>query len=235
MHGKGLNKFNYFFIFLGLLCFIAAAVLGYSFKGRFGQDTAGKSTVPMPVMEDTIDVSSNSQPAGQPSASNIQAGGPGDSKNWIVYVTGYVKKPGVYEIPAGSRVYRALDAAGGFSAKADQEAVNLAAMIEDGAHIRFPAKGETNVNNNTVSSAVPNVRTQTADASKNVSSGLININTAAQSDLEKLPGIGPKTALSIINYRNANGAFKRTEDLLLVKGIGAKKYDAIKSLVTAGK
>jgi competence protein ComEA len=236
MYGKSGNKLSFLMIFLGLLCFLVAAVLGYSFKGRFGQDTAGKSSIEsaMPVMEDTIDVSANNTPALQRLSSGVQTAQEESSKKWVVYITGSVKKPGVYEIPAGARIYQALEIAGGFSANADQEAVNLAAMLEDGSHIRFPAKGEANVNN-AASPAAVQVQTSGTQANKKRSSELININTAGQSDLEQLPGIGPKTALSIINYRDANGGFKRPEDLLLIKGIGAKKYDAIKSLVTVGK
>ena len=67
------------------------------------------------------------------------------------------------------------------------------------------------------------------------SAELINLNTAGKEDLEKLPGVGPKTAQLIIDYREKNGTYKRAEDLLLIKGIGPAKYDAVKNLVTIGQ
>ena len=111
MYGEGGNRRNYLFIFLGLLCFIGATILLHSFKGRFGQDTAGKMTVEMmPVMEDTIDVSASEQ-----QASSLQAvygetaSSDAEKKEWVIYITGSVKKPGVYRIPEGARVYQALE------------------------------------------------------------------------------------------------------------------------------
>jgi len=116
MYGEGWNRRNYIFVVLGIICFLAAAGLLHTFKGRFGQDTAGKMTVNMmPVMEDTIDVSSSEQ---QPSsqAVNGDAAAPGTEKGeWVVYITGAVKNPGVYRVPEGARKYQALEAAGGFT------------------------------------------------------------------------------------------------------------------------
>lgn len=236
MYGEGGNRRNGILIVLGLLCFIGAAVLLHSFKGRFGQETAGKATVQMmPVMEDTIDVSPNA-------AAEQQSGGAdgADTKGrdplkevWVVYVTGAVNKPGIYRIPSGSRVYQALDAAGGFAPDADREAVNLAAMLQDGSHIKFPAKGEPAPQQNILPSAPASGTGSSAGTDR--SGHLININTAIKEDLEKLPGVGPKTAQLIINYREKNGAYKRKEDLLQIKGIGPAKYDAVKNLVTVAQ
>lgn len=215
-------------IVAGLLCFVAAAVLLHSFKGEFGQETAGDTS--MPVMEDTIDVSVRAPGPGQSAALSSVPQSAGSAR-WVVYVTGAVKKPGVYEIPQGSRTYQALEAAGGFNADADREAVNLAAMLGDGLQIHFPAKGEKREEGNT--SAVHSIAGQTQQQA--AQGTLININSASQQELESLPGIGPKTAQAIIAYRESNGGFKRAEDLLLVKGIGPKKYDALKAAVTVGK
>jgi len=222
---------HYVLIIAGLLCFAAAAVLLYSFKGRF--DDGSSDEAAMPVMEDTIDVSVNNGASAQVSGVS-SAAEPAVEQFWVVYVTGAVKNPGVYRIPLGSRAYQALDAAGGFRPDADKEAVNLAAMLGDGLHVHFPAKGEA-----LREQAPPQVQAVGGTASRGSSNArsqaAVNINTASSQELESLPGVGPKTAQAIIDYREENGGFKRVEDLLLVKGIGPKKYDALKAAVTVGK
>ncbi|MGD9666500.1 MAG: helix-hairpin-helix domain-containing protein [Synergistaceae bacterium] len=237
MFGEGGNRRNYLLLILGLICFFSAAILLHSFKGRFGEDTAGKKTVDMmPVMEDTIDVSTSAQSAASSSqaVSVVSVNPEAVKEEWVVYITGSVKKPGVYRIPTGSRIFNALEAAGGFAAEADQEAVNLAAMLQDGAHVKFPSKGETATPQQTP--AGPAQPTSSVGSlGPKASAGLININTAMREDLEKLPGVGPKTAQLIIDHREKNGAYKRPEDLLLIKGIGPAKYDAVKNLVTVAQ
>lgn len=235
------RKVNILLVAGGLFCFLLAAVLLTSFKGKFGQDTASVSSVP--VMEDTIDVSSKNSGAAEPQAisgtpAQRLASAPQESapSSWVVYITGAVKKPGVYTIPAGARVYQALEYAGGFASNSDQEAVNLAAPLEDGAHIRFPKIGESSPAPSAAGAAQGTAanRQSVSTKSSSAQNGAININKASQQELESLPGIGPKTALAIIAYRDSNGAFTRTEDLMLVKGIGPKKYEAIKTLVRTG-
>lgn len=235
MYGEGGNKRNYLLLILGLVCFVAATILLHSFKGRFGQDTIGETTVNMmPVMEDTIDVTTSKSAASSQVASVSSGKTEAQKEEWVVYITGSVKKPGVYRIPAGSRIYQALEVTGGFAVEADQEAVNLAAMLQDGAHIKFPSKGETASRQQSSAGSVQPV-TNTGSISPGVSEKLININTASQEDLEKLPGVGPKTAQLIIDYREKNGTYKRTEDLLLIKGIGPAKYNSVKNLVTVAQ
>lgn len=238
MYGEGGNKRNLVMIILGLICFLGASILLHSFKGQFGQDTLGKKTVDlMPVMEDTIDVSPSSSATYPSQLTSVAQEKPETVKEqeWVVYITGSVKKPGVYRIPLGSRIFQALEAAGGFANEADQEAVNLAAMLQDGAHIKFPAKGEAGTRQGPVPTnpTAPSSGLGTSDLK--ASTEFINLNTAEKEDLEKLPGVGPKTAQLIIDYREKNGAYKRAEDLLLIKGIGPAKYDAVKKLVTVGQ
>ena len=234
MFGEGGNRRNYLLLILGLICFFSAAILLHSFKGRFGEDTAGKKTVDMmPVMEDTIDVSTSATSSSQ-AVSVVPVQPEAVKEEWVVYITGSVKKPGVYRISTGSRIYNSLEAAGGFAAEADQEAVNLAAMLQDGAHIKFPAKKET-VPLQQVPAGPAQPASSVGSIGPKASAGLININTAMREDLEKLPGVGPKTAQLIIDHREKNGAYKRAEDLLLIKGIGPAKYDAVKNLVTVAQ
>lgn len=218
----------------GILCFAVAFILLNSFRGEFGKDTAGLSS-DMPQMEDTIDVTPNaSSPANyEPErlASVAQSAPP--AAKWVVYVTGAVRNPGVYEIAPSSRVYEALNAAGGFSSDADQEAVNLAALLSDGLHIKFPRKGETLAQQAQLPAPNGPASAPRQSVSRAApSSDKININTAGAGDLVRLSGIGDKTAQSIIDHRTANGPFRRVEDIMNVKGIGPKKFDAIKDNIT---
>lgn len=222
------NKLRVLFICGGLFCFLTAFVLLQSFKGKFGKEPDDVSG--LAAMEDTIDVSAAKAVDGAEAKRVASAQSGRTAAKWVVYVTGSVKKPGVYELPEGSRVYQALEAAGGFAEGADQEGINLASMLADGEHVRFPSLKDTK-------GAPPGVKPsarQPAPSSGVIAPGLINLNTCNATELETLPGIGSKTAQTILTHRELNGEFTRTEDLLLIKGIGPKKYDAIRKLVTVG-
>ncbi len=151
----------------------------------------------------------------------------------IVQVSGAVNRPGLCSLPPGSRVKDALEAAGGFSAEAEQGSLNLAAFIQDGEHIRVPAQGTESPPAEAASQAgnspsAPPVARSQAPASP----GKINLNTASQAELESLPGIGPSLAQRIIAYREENGPFKTIEDIQKVKGIGPAIFEKIKDLIT---
>ncbi len=218
----------------GILCFAAAFLLLSAFRGEFGKDTAGQQ-FDMPDMEDTIDVTPDAQAPASSGTQRLAAAPPGaPAASWIVYVTGAVRNPGVYEVAPSSRIYVALKAAGGFTPDADQEMVNLAAPLQDGAHIIFPRKGGTARPAPAAPPAAAQAPSSGAPARRVPVSGRVNINTATLSELDSLKGIGPKTAEAIISYRESNGIFRRAEDLMEVKGIGPKKFDAIKDKITIG-
>lgn len=143
----------------------------------------------------------------------------------VVYITGAVPRPGVYALAQGSRVQDAISAAGGFLADADKTGINLARALEDGEQLEIAY----------TSGSSPVIGTDIPPTSETPSSSdLININTASQADLETLPGIGPTTAQKIIAYREANGPFVSTEDIVNVSGIGPGTYQRIKDLITVG-
>lgn len=223
------RKLNTLLIVGGLLCFVLAAVLLHSFKGRFGTESASKTETI--VMEDTIDVSAKSGGGTAKQVLPVSGGSAVSSSQWVVYITGAVKKPGVYSVPSGARVYQALESAGGFAGDADQEGVNLAALTEDGEHIHFPRKGEAAAQAQQANTP----QTTVQGNSKKNAGGVININTATAAELEALNGVGPKTAQAILAYREGNGPFARPEDIMLVKGIGAKKFEAMKGQISVGK
>lgn len=217
----------------GILCFAVAFLLLNSFRGEFGKDTAGLNN-DAPWMEDTLEVTPQAAAPAQSGPERIASvAQSAPAAKWVVYVTGAVRNPGVYEIAPQSRVYEALNAAGGFSSDADQEAVNLAAMLADGVNIKFPRKGEA-VQPQTSAPAAQTPQSVSSAPRAPAASGKININTASLGELDTLAGIGPKTGQAIIAYREANGPFRRAEDLMNVKGIGPKKFDAIKDDITIG-
>ncbi len=142
----------------------------------------------------------------------------------VVHITGAVPRPGVYALPKGARVQDAISAAGGFLADADKSGINLARQLEDGELLDVPfGEGATIV--------LPTPGVEVAPSETE----LININTAAQFELESLPGIGPTTAQKIIEYREENGPFATIEDIINVSGIGPATFERIKDLITVGE
>ena len=148
-----------------------------------------------------------------------------------VHVIGAVVRPGLYEFPEGARIQDAIDAAGGLLAEADPEALNLAALLEDGQQVSIPygAGSEPFPGSNSLG-GLPGAPTVTPAATN--TADLININTATQDELDTLPGIGPTTAKKIIDYRTENGPFLQIEDIMNVQGIGITTFENIKDLIT---
>lgn len=150
------------------------------------------------------------------------------TSNIIVYVCGCVEENKNVILKEGSRISDAIDAAGGLTENADLTNINLAYILEDGEKIYIPKKGETiaNSNDNTNSNSPSFSTSISAKNSK------ININKATQTELELISGIGPSTALKIINFRKENGNFKKIEDIKNVPGIGDAKFNQIKDYIT---
>ncbi|MBM6619230.1 helix-hairpin-helix domain-containing protein [Bacillus suaedaesalsae] len=136
----------------------------------------------------------------------------------FVDVKGAVMKPGVYEVTNTSRVLEVIELAGGMTAEADQNGVNLAQKVTDEMVIYVPKFGETH-------STIPTT-TQGGDEY------LININSATVEQLDSLPGIGPSKAEAIISFREENGKFKAVDDLVNVPGIGEKSLDSLREHIT---
>ena len=151
-----------------------------------------------------------------------------------VYVSGAVARPAVYELPPGSLIDDAVRAAGGFADEADSAAVNLAQPAVDGMQVHVPLLEEALPTPPPVSLS-PGVEPTTASRMGGITTaGLIDINTATQTDLEMLPGIGPSTAANIIAHRDANGPFAAIEAIMDVPGIGEGRFEAIRDLITVG-
>jgi competence protein ComEA len=154
-----------------------------------------------------------------------------------VHVAGAVIHPGVYSLPAGSRAEQAIQAAGGADLQADLQALNLAAILEDGSQLLVPTKVPPEI---AIATSPPiratDVSTQAYDWKTPTPTVKfpININTATLQELDALPYIGQIRASEIIAYRQAHGPFKRIEDLLKVYGITQEIFDRIKDMITVG-
>ena len=143
-----------------------------------------------------------------------------DDSNTDIYVhiCGAVINPGVYQVPVGTRVYQALELAGGSSDDAYLSGINLADKLADGQKVYIPSEGE-------------NAEGILSTDSGDVQSVMININTASEAELMTLPGIGQSRAKDIINHRVKNGLFESINDIMKVSGIKEAAFEKIKDLI----
>ena len=165
-----------------------------------------------------------------------------EAKTLVVHICGAVSAPGVYELPAGSRIIDAVEAGGGFLPEADEACCNLAEEIVDGCQIYIMTKMESCADGQTEKKAGiqtspdsdmqttdRNVRSNSAPALEN---GLVNLNTADIAALTTLPGIGESRAKAIISYREQHGAFAQIEDIMKISGIKQAAFSKIKDKIT---
>ena len=165
-----------------------------------------------------------------------------------VHVCGAVKNPGVYELAAGSRVYEAVEEAGGFTENAESSYVNQAQQLSDGVKLIIPTTEQ--VEAGSVSDVtgtigiVESAGTGQAETGQEAiggagatpdgvaaSDGKININTASEAELCNIPGIGETRAAAIVTYRQEMGGFTSIEDIMNVSGIKQGTYDKIKDRI----
>ncbi len=145
----------------------------------------------------------------------------------VVDVKGAVVKPGVYEAQAGDRVIDIIQMAGGLLDNADQNQINFAMKVADEMVLYLPVIGEESNSNGEAST--PNFSSFAGSSSDN---GKVNLNTASESELQTLTGVGPAKAAAIIEYRNTNGPFKEIEQLKEISGIGDKTFEKLKEEIT---
>ncbi|MFP5352626.1 MAG: helix-hairpin-helix domain-containing protein [Actinomycetota bacterium] len=147
-------------------------------------------------------------------AASPAAGGP-----VLVHVAGAVRRPELYEFPAGARVADAIDTAGGPLPKADLDALNLAQPLVDGAQVLVPLRGDDAPATNAPTGTTTGI-------------SAIPLNSADQAQLETIPGIGPVTATAILELRDELGGYESLDQLLDVDGIGPATLDDIRSYLT---
>ena len=143
-----------------------------------------------------------------------------------VFVSGEINNPGVVTIESEKRLSDVVEILGGTTENADLNKVNLAMKLEDESHYIIPKIGE-NVEVHTDYTSV-----DSNEIIQDEKSNLVNINKATIQELDILPGIGEAIANKIINYREENGQFKSIDEIKNVNGIGDKKYEEIKSLIS---
>lgn len=199
------------------------------------------------------DDAGRSDGAGSGSPPGSGGGGADDSGGTaVVHVAGAVKKPGVVKLSKGSRVHDAIVAAGGGTAAADLNRLNLASVLEDGQKIHVPRQGEP-VQQEAVAPggereaspppgpgmAAPGTPGPGAGDSGSGGAGAagasgakVNLNTATAEELDGLPRVGPVLAQRIVDWRGEHGNFKAVEELDAVDGVGPKMLEALLPLVT---
>ena len=189
------------FFFLGL--FILALGIGLFFF----KNSSSESDIQI--------ISSSEKNEGDlPAHSGLSSGSKTD-RQVVVHVDGAVAKPGVYKLADGSRVADAVGAAGGLTTEADGVRINLAAKVADGQKIYIARVGES-------------VSQSAGGSVAGVSGSLVNINTASESELDKLPGVGPVTVQKIV----ASRPYGSLEELLTKKVVTGSVFEKIKALVT---
>jgi competence protein ComEA len=161
---------------------------------------------------------SGSGSAHPPPAFPVVAAPPAPPPRLVVDVAGAVRRPGLYRLPQGSRVADAVARAGGASAKASLDGVNLAAPLADGEQVVVPAR-------------IPGGQVPAASSGGSAPAGPVSLSTATAEQLDGLPGIGPVTAQKIVDYRTQHGAFHSVDELDAISGIGPAKLDQLRGLV----
>lgn len=233
---------------IGLLCLF---LLGCS-KGQIlvdtGGNTEGTNTITSPKEQDEFTKKSeeaSSQPVEAESRDREEeqnSGAEDKAENDIfqeeqtlwVHICGQVTSPGVYELPRGSRIWDALQAAGGVTYEAAGDYLNQASLLEDGMKITVPSTAQVKEWND---SGITGVETTSlTDGKKEGKAGAgedsrINLNTADEATLCTLPGIGASRARSIIAYREKNGPFVQIEDVMKVSGIKEAAFAKIKEYI----
>ncbi len=173
---------------------------------------------------------------------------PGKPETIMVHICGAVRNPGVYELPADSRIIDAVTAGGGFLEEADQNACNLAGKVTDGCQVYIATQEESDRAGMTLEPGIQTASQGTlpdglsaktaggmpSDAAAQDAEGRVNLNTADAAALKTLPGIGDSRAAAILAWREENGLFTCVEDIMKVSGIKQGAFDKIKDLITVG-
>ena len=155
------------------------------------------------------------------------AGAPAAPTTLIIDVVGKVRRPGIVTVPKGSRVYEAIDAAGGVKGRVDTTSLNMARELADGEQILV---GLDPVEVAGAPAAPGSPASSTAGGAA-PTGAKVDLNTATLEQLDTLPGVGPVTAQAILGWRETNGRFGSVDDLLDVKGIGEATLAELRDLV----
>ncbi|ABY23671.1 competence protein [Renibacterium salmoninarum ATCC 33209] len=211
---------------IGTMAVVVSIVLAVLIGGTVWWLTAIRTSSDAPSALQTIASSRISVPA--PGQSGTAASTTDSAL--VVHVIGAVARPGVIRLASGSRLFQAIDAAGGATDLAVLSAVNLAAQLADGEQIFLPTQAQIEAGQvpaTTTGAASPN-----ASNSSKFPAAKVNINAASVDQLAELPKVGPKMAQKIVQWRAQHGKFSAIDDLDAIDGIGPKLLDSLRALVT---
>ena len=210
---------------------IIALIIGFAIYTMVNNNKNSELTIADMLVSNEADVNENQAKdnAVDVNNENLQE----ETEKIAVHIIGEVNKPGIIYLEEGARINDAIEEAGGETKEADLAQVNLAYVLQDGQKIYIPNKKEkitTYIIQESGNNGVVEENSKTNESKGE--NEKVNINTASQSELDGLPGIGDSIAQRIIDYREQNGNFKSIEELKEVKGIGEAKFEEIKDRVT---
>ncbi len=201
------------------------------FMGCEKKEEKGQKLEPVQFMEaleaGTEPGQSSDETVQSDEAQEVSREDPVEVTEYVVHVCGAVENPGVYTLLSGSRIYQAVEAAGGFTPQAGEDYLNQADLVCDGMKIYVPTLEE--VGEADWQDFLEQSLEQVSPAEK---SGLVNINTADEELLCTLQGVGSSKAKSIISYRETYGAYQKIEDIMKVEGIKEGLFQKIKDSIT---
>lgn len=189
------------------------------------------------VEEENEELEENSKENNKQSSSNVKGQGSGEiielkDNRIVVDIKGEVKNQGVYYLNEGSIVEDLIREAGGITDKASLDLVNRAEKLTNNKCIIIPSKEESNEIKRPQSNNIASMPSSMASTNSDDGNEIININTANESELVKINGIGPAKAKAIISYREENGGFGSIEDIKNVSGIGEGTFLKIKDYIS---
>ncbi|HWH94595.1 MAG TPA: ComEA family DNA-binding protein [Baekduia sp.] len=215
-------------------CALLVVVLGWRVL-RSDREAAGAAHAG-PSVAATGPRTTASGASGAPDGVSVSAA-PARDTSALVHVVGAVRHAGVYRLRVGQRVKDAVRRAGGATARADLQAINLAAKVADGQQVVVPRKGPAAVAPGAASGATGGAAASAAADGAAASAGggvavPVNLNSATAEQLDTLDGVGPATAQKILEYRTQHGGFSSIEDLAQIPGIGPKRLESLRAQVT---
>ena len=220
---------SHLYILLGVLCIIVVGIIYIATSGSSSRVVSGEYVIYAAQDEDYAEAAVVVAEAAL--AETVVEHVSEEPATLVVHIAGEVNSPGVVSLPDGSRVYSAIELAGGATNYADLAQINLAAFVRDAMQIVVPAFGEEAVI--IYEETPPAIFSAPGVSSSNSvnSDGLINLNTATAAELQTLPGVGPALSQNIIDFRDAHGGFSSVEELINVPRIGAATLDRLRLLV----
>lgn len=216
---------------IGVVCMFYFNKNGDDFRGveSFNVENIGDSSYNV-AKNDNIDLGQNNENNNNGEIMGNKSASPDNPENLIyIHIIGEVANQGVITLNKGQRIIDAIEKAGGATGNADLNRINLAYVLSDGQKIKIPSiyDNEDNGQGDLISGGGSSYNGGGTDM------GMIkvNINTASQTELETIVGVGPSLAAKIINYREKNGRFRKIEELKNVSGIGDVKFEELKNYV----